>query len=304
MREIGKLEDRDQAVKFVAYLLSEKIDSEWRETGAGNFSVWVHDDDQLFKAKSLLMDFREDPDNERYFALDKLKEIVKQRSEQDKGRGRFVDVRTEVFSRPGGGATATLIFLGLSVVLTLIFWSARNNPVVYKLFYSEIVRGPQFYEILNGQIWRLVTPIFLHDGILHLGFNMLWLYQLGKQIEINKSGKFLTLQVLIIAVLCNTSQYLVSGPAFLGFSGVVYGQLGYVWMMSRYDHQSRFEMHPQTVGIMVIWLVICWVGIIPNVANTQHIVGFASGILWGFIASGGLKQEIRRQKFKSQYRDR
>jgi GlpG protein len=159
--------------------------------------------------------------------------------------------------------------------------------------------GRGFSEILSGEVWRLVTPIFLHGNGLHLGFNMLWLYQLGRQIELFQGSRLLFLQVVLFAVICNTSQYLVSGPAFLGMSGVVYGLLGYIWMMARYDIKHRYELNSQTIMIMVIWMVICLVGIIPNVANTQHVMGFISGTLWGFFASGGIKQELRRRKFRS-----
>src|SRR5690606_33065920 len=113
-------------------------------------------------------------------------------------------------------------------------------------------------EIMSGEVWRLVTPIFLHGGALHLVFNMMWLFQLGGMIERAEGKRFLFFFVIFTAILAHVAQYYVSGPFFVGFSGVVYAMLGYSWMMTRYNPGTGYAMPHQTVVFMMVWLVICW----------------------------------------------
>src|SRR3989441_11798364 len=88
--------------------------------------------------------------------------------------------------------------------------------------------------------------------------------------------------------------YIVSGPLFVGMSGVVYGLLGYIWMMTRFQVGTRYMLSEQTVMFMLLWLGLCLVGIIPHVANTEHVVGMLLGVAWGFVRSGGGSQMRRR----------
>ncbi len=58
--------------------------------------------------------------------------------------------------------------------------------------------------ILKGQVWRLVTPIFLHLGGAHLLFNMLWFYSLGGVIEVRRGSLKTLAMILFIAVISNS----------------------------------------------------------------------------------------------------
>jgi GlpG protein len=89
--------------------------------------------------------------------------------------------------------------------------------------------------------------------------------------------------VVVIAVTSNLAQYVVSGPAFGGMSGVVYGLLGYVWIRGRFDPRCGMVLHPTTVMMMMIWLGLGFTGAIPRMANTVHASGLIVGMLWGFL---------------------
>jgi GlpG protein len=127
--------------------------------------------------------------------------------------------------------------------------------------------------------------MFVHFGLLHLLFNLLWLKDLGSLIEHSQGWRHLLLLVLVIAGLSNFAQYVVSGPTFGGMSGVVYGLLGFVWLRGKFDPRSGLHVDRQTVVMMVIWFFLCLVGLIPHVANTVHGVGFGVGLIWGYVSA-------------------
>ncbi len=133
----------------------------------------------------------------------------------------------------------------------------------------------------NGEVWRFVTPIFLHGSLLHILFNMMWLRSMGSAIEMTRgTGRFVVL-CLILAVTSNTGQLFWSGPFFLGMSGVVFGLIGYVWMKGKTQPRLGIGLDQQTVVMSILWLVLCMAGVFGNIANAAHLVGFFVGILIG-----------------------
>ena len=72
---------------------------------------------------------------------------------------------------------------------------------------GEPDRSHDLSAIRSGEVWRLFTPMFVHYGILHLVFNMLWLLDLGSQIETKKGSLFILLLVLTVDPVANILQF-------------------------------------------------------------------------------------------------
>ena len=140
-------------------------------------------------------------------------------------------------------------------------------------------------EIVAGQYWRLITPVFIHFGILHITFNMLWLWQLGSAIEQRQGWRDLTLLMVVIGVTSNLAQFYATGPLFGGMSGVVYGLLGYFWMQGRFNPRFGMALQRPVVVMMLAWFVICWAGLVGNIANVAHTAGLVMGIVVGYAAA-------------------
>lgn len=105
-------------------------------------------------------------------------------------------------------------------------------------------------------------------------------------IEGRQSSLHLAILVLMIAMGSNLAEFYVKHVAsFGGMSGVVYGLLGYVWIRGKRDPGSGLYLHRSTVIMMLIWLVACFVGIIPNIANYAHLAGLLMGMAWGWLSS-------------------
>jgi len=180
-------------------------------------------------------------------------------------------------------APVTLILIIISVVIALASSFGDNIQVIYPFLISAYTRG--LSEITQGEVWRLITPIFIHFGIIHVVFNMLWLFDLGGVIEQRQGSPRFGLLVGVMAVLSNLAQYWWAGPGFGGMSGVVYGLLGYVWIQGRLNPRSGLILHQQIALMMLIWFVICWLGIIGNIANMAHTVGLVAGLALGWLFS-------------------
>jgi GlpG protein len=183
--------------------------------------------------------------------------------------------------------TVTLIALSFAASLPLLL--GGGNSVVPLLIATP--GTPGFSEILGGEVWRLITPIFVHFGFLHILFNMMWLWDLGRSIESLKGRAFLGLFVALAGIGSNIAQYAITGsPLFGGMSGVVYALLGYVWMQGRYNPRFGIALHQQTVIMMLAWYVLCWTGILGPIANWAHTGGLLVGVAWGFLDRGASRR--------------
>lgn len=187
----------------------------------------------------------------------------------------------------------TIAVVGLCIVVYLIMWVFGEQAVVEPLLISEYIR-PTLPEIRNGEIWRLVTPAFIHFGLFHIVFNMLWTWELGRLIEWRQGGVLLIALLLITAAVSNLAQYVVSGPLFGGMSGVVYGLFGYIWLQGITNPKFAVKMNPAVVKLLLVWFVICWTGILEMVfgiaiANTAHTAGLLSGVTLSLLVSGAYR---------------
>jgi GlpG protein len=144
-------------------------------------------------------------------------------------------------------------------------------------------------SLKRGEIWRAVTPIFMHANMLHLAFNVLMLVSLGRLTErIQGTPKF-AIFVLILAVFPNLLQglapsWLGGGPFFVGISGVVYGLFGYIWIRSSL-HPEMGIVIPMPMIVIVLGLIV--IGFVASMstetdkmhlANLCHLGGLLVGI--------------------------
>ena len=180
--------------------------------------------------------------------------------------------------------------IGSSVFVYALMTFGLEHIIVGPLLISEYIR-PTLPEIQQGQLWRLVTPMFLHFSIFHIVFNMLWTWELGRIIEWQQGSWLLAALIFGISMVSNLAQYLVSGPLFGGMSGVIYGLFGYIWIQSLTNPRFRIRLNPVIIKLMLGWFVLCWSGLLERffglaVANTAHSAGLASGLVMALIASG------------------
>ena len=149
---------------------------------------------------------------------------------------------------------------------------------------SETYHSPEY--------WRLLTPVFLHFGLMHIVFNALWLWELGRRIERHGGALELLAVVTLTGAAGNIFQYLSHPDAlFGGMSGVIYGLLGYAWAWNRVSPANKIELPPGVLGFMMVWLLVCLSGFVEAagfgaIANAAHVTGLVTGVMIG--AAAGL----------------
>ncbi|HEX3000311.1 MAG TPA: rhomboid family intramembrane serine protease [Armatimonadota bacterium] len=287
MRMIGHLEEEHAAVRFGAYLSTQGMEGMVRREQDGSWAIWVYAEPQIAPAREMFARYQEDPENPMYEeALAEYNRQMALRAAGPKAPEAKTYTRDDLWGGRLGVLTTALI--GICVLVGILSHLGTDQSFLRSLFISNYHAGgwqPVLPEIRAGQVWRLVTPIFIHFGILHLLFNMLWLRDLGGMIERRRGAWRLAALVIVIAAASNLGQFYVSGPSFGGMSGVVYGLLGYIWMQSKYNPKARLYVHPVTMQMMIIWLVLCFTGMLGSVANTVHEIGLGVGLICGYLAA-------------------
>ena len=267
------------------------------QDGAG-WAIWVRDENDVPRAREELSIYQQDPTASRYHEVGQQarrlrdEELRRQRA----AARRTIDMRRH-WARPmvrQAPLVMTLIGLCVVVALTSNFGSNQKGTVMRALSFCDPVQFAQtrdgLQQIRHGQLWRLVTPVFLHFGVIHLVFNLLWLYYLGAQVEMRRGTWVFAGIVLTIAVLSNLLQYFAGrSPMFLGISGVNYGLLGYIWMRKRFDPRSGFVISDSTIMILLLFLILGFVGAFDqmlgaqsSVANWAHAGGLGVGVAMGY----------------------
>ncbi|HEV7406335.1 MAG TPA: rhomboid family intramembrane serine protease [Chthoniobacteraceae bacterium] len=179
----------------------------------------------------------------------------------------------------------TAVIMGLCIVVALLTKLGTNERFLVPLLITVQDRKT-LPEVLHGELWRVLTPIFLHFGLPHIVFNMLAFKDLGTLVERLVGSRTLLAFVLIAGIGSNLVQFRFGDTfVFGGLSGVVYALFGYVWMKSQFDPFAGFRLHQQTVIMMIGWFFLCVFGVIPHVANWAHGAGLVIGMIWGFAAA-------------------
>ena len=162
--------------------------------------------------------------------------------------------------------------VALAVGITVAWWLKADVSVVFSTA-----------EIRRGQLWRLLTSVFPHTDLLHLIFNLYWLWVFGTLIERVYGHARTFLLFILLGVGSNAFEFALASGG-VGLSGIGYGLFGLLWMLSRRDDRFRDDMDQQTINIFIGWFFFCIITTIAHimpVANVAHGAGALLGILTG-----------------------
>lgn len=200
--------------------------------------------------------------------------------------------------RLGFGRIVTLVCVALYLASLALDPRAAAQP---RGLFGILSPGARALDVLGmtgahawaeGRWWTLVTAIYLHGGLLHLLFNLLWIHQLAPAVE----ETFGRARLVVIFTASGVAGYALSNAAGVGFSvgasGAVFGLLGALVYYGRarggWFGVAVFRQYGQWA---VLLLVLGF--FMPGVNNLAHLGGFGGGYLAG-LALGHAERDAER----------
>ena len=182
--------------------------------------------------------------------------------------------------------TYTLMILNI-----LIFIVPQIFTVWFEPIYQEgALNG--YWVVIEGQIYRLLTSIFLHADAMHIVMNMLSIYMVGTMVE-RLFSKVSYLSIYFISAFFGSfaSIYMHLGGWAVGASGAIFGLFGalagFAWVHKE-THKEEFMHFMRQFGvILLINLVLGFV--IPDIDVSAHVGGLVTGIIGGMILAKSQK---------------
>ncbi|HEY2311379.1 MAG TPA: rhomboid family intramembrane serine protease [Gaiellaceae bacterium] len=180
-----------------------------------------------------------------------------------------------------GQAPVTYTLIALNVVIYLIgasqggTLSQAGNSIFQQgsLYNKMVLFGPY---VPHGGWYRLVTAMFLHESLLHIGFNMYALFVIGRVVE-QYLGTARYIGLYFVSGLAGSAGALLEAPtvAGLGASGAIFGILGAMLVI-------EWQVTGSLARGQALWLIVINLGlsfVIPGISWGAHVGGLIGGIL-------------------------
>ena len=187
-----------------------------------------------------------------------------------------------VVTLPSTPPLATYTLMGITIAVFLLQYGTQ----AFLGYDFPVALGAKINQaIVAGQYWRLITPVFLHGSLLHIGFNMYALYIFGRGLERSYGhGRFLLLYFLS-GFGGNVFSMLFTDAPSLGASTAIFGLLGaqgvFIYQNKALFGNMTHRALKDIVSIAVINLVI---GMSPGIDNWGHIGGLFAGVVFSWLS--------------------
>ena len=193
--------------------------------------------------------------------------------------------------------TATSVMVVACLALYAISWYMTQNTEAAQLYGAPAMGGIDARVLLRlgakapyilppyNQWWRLVTAIFLHAGLLHIGMNMWCLVDLGPEVE----SLFNTTKFIVLYLATGVAGYVLSlwwspGGLSIGASGAIMGLIG-ILIGASFHHGHLGKEYRSQLWRWVIYIAIF--GLFFAVDNAAHFGGLIAGLALGYLVPEG-----------------
>jgi len=194
-------------------------------------------------------------------------------------------------------ALVTLITLVISVTMlfitpSLIGWLSITLPLETS---TGFVFEPISRTFASLQLWRLITPVFMHFSVLHLVFDLVIVIYFLRPLE-SRLGSGMALMFFLVTGVCSNlvQYYFTSSALFGGLSGIAYGLVGFVIVMQRaFPEVREWAVNTGFLMAMLGFLLLYSTGVTElfslHIANAAHWAGLISGMVFAAILTFVLK---------------
>lgn len=198
-----------------------------------------------------------------------------------------------------------VVFGTLAVAVVMLPWSLQAGQWASPVLRAMAIIDPYAVPALasdqrgvlaelvavlgQGEVWRLITPAFLHFDFMHIAFNGAIVYMLGQRLELRLGTAWMLVFVICSAALSNVGQLWWSGQVFFGgLSGVGFALLGGLialgWLR---PSDPAFALPRQFVGGILLFLIVFSTGVTEafglHIANAAHWAGLGTGLGLGLM---------------------
>ena len=164
---------------------------------------------------------------------------------------------------------AETVLGGSTSMRTLVMLGAQVNVLVWE-----------------GQVWRLLTAMFLHIGVQHILFNGWALYSLGRDVEMFYGSVRFTILYFVAGLFGGVAYYLLGAPTTAvtvsaGASGAVFGIIGAelaFWLRNRELFGTFGRQRLLNLGILIA-INLFFGFTVPGINNLAHLGGLIPGFL-------------------------
>ncbi|MCA1901593.1 MAG: rhomboid family intramembrane serine protease [Candidatus Hydrogenedens sp.] len=195
------------------------------------------------------------------------------------------------------------LFLGLvmSALISIIPMKLYEMPMGYMMLFQLF--GFNIPLFLRGALWQIITYMFIHSGLYHLFFNMLWLYIFGPEVEIYFSKKRFYIFYLFCgatAVLVNFIPFVFQGytPPIVGASGSI---MAVLVAFAYINPEREFFLFPlpipinaRGIVILVILLNLLYISGFANMSIVTHLAGMGIGYLYISADDKGIFYKLKK----------
>jgi rhomboid protease GluP len=169
----------------------------------------------------------------------------------------------------------------LIISIHILLYLATTIPFFPSRYMFELLSGVNLY-IVNGEYWRLVTPMFMHAGFAHMLFNSFSLVLFGPALEQLLGRTKFILLYLATGIVANIATLTIEPLTYthVGSSGAIFGLFGFYIAIIVFRKAMLSRENSQTImTIAIIGVVMTFVQ--SNINITAHIFGLIAGFLIG-----------------------
>lgn len=225
---------------------------------------------------------RRAPPEEREQISARLGWLMKESGNSAAARGYFARARG---AAAGPIVSQAIIALTVAVFLYTDLLGGADGAQLALLFALDKA------ALAHGEWWRLLTPLLIHAGLLHLFFNMYALWISGPLVEgIYGSRRFLAMY-LLCGVAGSVASMLFTPGTSVGASGAIFGLFGILFTAMR-THRLLLDRRARAlsaqIGMLIIVNLAIGFGLFGGfVDNAAHVGGLLAGLWLGFILVPG-----------------
>lgn len=235
----------------------------------------VNNEDDLFSSDKIKKYFPE-MENKLKFNEKGIELFTKITNDINKKNMNEAKQTEEIFKEKTPYVTYSIIFLNILLFLLMYIFGNGSEDVLTLLLFGGLNKD----LVVNGEIYRIITSAFLHNGIIHLTCNMYALYIIGKDVE-SFFGHVKYSIIYLLSIILGSLLSLVFSNGFIvsvGASGAIFGLMGALLFFG-YNYRVTLN-NSITRQIIPIILLNLFIGaMIPSIDNFAHLGGLIGGYL-------------------------